>query len=364
MRNLVYSNQCLDCKEKGKVSIYLGETSKSAYERGGDHVTDYKSKKEDSHILKHQVTEHNQAAPRYQFRILARFQSALMRQVTEAVLIRRQEEGTVLNSKGVFNRCSLPRLTVEGAMKKDGKEEEGRSGLGLEFDKGDEITGSGILKQKRSRQPNERTQKVRKKLKIDEKTAKEDNPRVEGIAKRRGGPVQEFGNECKRIRPDFSPELEYERINQPVVKLEFGKQEARAKTVKTSIKMFSIFCKPNELRTSKENLPKFIQRCPNLSKTKSENVQKIPKKSNKNKSLTTNTSKPGGADIRKYFNRSENPAVTAVMKMKTVPTVPSDDSCQQTEINYTGAEIKQEMGGEISSKIRARESEVIWDPVL
>ena len=204
----------------------------------------------------------------------------------EAVLIRRQEEGTVLNSKGVFNRCSLPRLTVEGAMKKDDKEEEGRSGLGLEFDKGDEITGSGILKQKRSRQPNERTQKVRKKLKIDEKTTKEDNPRVEGIAKRREGPVQEFGNECKRIRPDFSPELEYERINQPVLKLEFGKQVkqqgARAETVKPSIKMFSIFFKPNELRTSKENLPTFIQRCPNLSKTKSENVQKIPEKSNKN----------------------------------------------------------------------------------
>ena len=283
MRNLVYSNQCLDCKEKGKVSIYLGETSRSAYERGGDHIDDYRRKKEDSHILKHQMTEHSHSAPNYQFRILARFQSALMRQVTEAVLIRRQEEGTVLNSKGVFNRCSLPRLTVEGAgMKEDRKEEGG--GLEQEFDKEEEIAGNVTFQKKRFRPPNERAFKPRKRIKIDKKTTKEDNPRLEGLCKRKW-PVLEFENECKRIRPNFSPELE----------LEFGNKTAEAETVQTSKKMFSIFSKPKDLK----NLPTLIQKC-------EKNVAIIPKVKKKSTSikkgsLTTNASKPGD-DIRKYFN--------------------------------------------------------------
>ena len=171
----------------------------------------------------------------------------------------------------------------------------------------------------------------------------EDNPRLEGLSKRKW-PVLEFENECKRIRPNFSPELE----------LEFGSEgqpkEAGAETVEPSRKMFSIFFKPKDLKT-KKSPPK---------------VPKIKKKSTsiRKKSLTTNTSKPGG-DIRKYFNRSDVQAATAVLK--TVPAVSASDSCQQLyATNYTRAEVTQGVGGEIKcrSKSRARESEISWDPGL
>ena len=44
--------------------------------------------------------------------MLAKHKSAFERQVTEAVLIEISDDGRLLNSKGEFNRCVLPRLQV------------------------------------------------------------------------------------------------------------------------------------------------------------------------------------------------------------------------------------------------------------
>ena len=45
-------------------------------------------------------------------KVLAKHKSAFERQVTEAVLIEMGDDGRLLNSKGGFNRCVLPRLQV------------------------------------------------------------------------------------------------------------------------------------------------------------------------------------------------------------------------------------------------------------
>ena len=45
-------------------------------------------------------------------KVLAKHDSAFERQVTEVVLIEVAEEGRLLNSKGGFNRCIIPRLQV------------------------------------------------------------------------------------------------------------------------------------------------------------------------------------------------------------------------------------------------------------
>ena len=151
------------------------------------------------------------------------------------------------------------------------------------------------------------------------------------------------------MRPDFSPELEYERRTPPTLGLEFGQRGGRQEIVKPSSKLFSIFRR-------KENPPKDVSKCPEKAKIKkkvSKNLKKLP--SSRIESLTTNTSKP---DIRNYFNRSENKAVTAVQKMKT-------DSCQQLGELITH-EPKQNKGwaGESRTNYRDRESDITWDPRL
>ena len=102
--------------EKEKVSSYIGETGKSGYERGVNHQDDYKRLQLDSHILKHQVLQHREGEKvEFTMKIVKKFQSAFKRQVYEAVHIE-MEEGKgreLLNSKGGFNRCTLPRLTIK-----------------------------------------------------------------------------------------------------------------------------------------------------------------------------------------------------------------------------------------------------------
>merc|ERR1712218_92979 len=45
-------------------------------------------------------------------KVLKQHRSAFERQVIEAVLIEMEDDGSLLNSKGGFNRCALPRLQV------------------------------------------------------------------------------------------------------------------------------------------------------------------------------------------------------------------------------------------------------------
>ena len=78
-RNLVYEIRCLSCEEKAYEEIdnleipekekekmkrntrqykYIGETSRSAYERGWEHINDMAQLKSSSHMLKHTVGVH------------------------------------------------------------------------------------------------------------------------------------------------------------------------------------------------------------------------------------------------------------------------------------------------------------------
>ena len=41
-RNILYKTTCLECVKKGEDSIYYGESHRSGFERGREHVRDYK----------------------------------------------------------------------------------------------------------------------------------------------------------------------------------------------------------------------------------------------------------------------------------------------------------------------------------
>ena len=122
---MVYENTCTKCipevtKEGGKVtppetfpSIYIGETSRCIGERGREHWRDFKQCRDDSHIWKHHILHHGgEGQPTFLLRPVQYFNSALTRQIAEAVRIGRLGEGVVLNSKSEFNRCKLGRLTL------------------------------------------------------------------------------------------------------------------------------------------------------------------------------------------------------------------------------------------------------------
>ena len=124
---LVYESVCADCnpsvKAKGGLrtvettspSLYVGESSRTIYERSREHLAGAKKKQKNNHMVKHlELSHEGRGKPDFVFKVVKFHRTALARQVAEAVRIRRRGgEGAVLNSKGEFSRCHIPRLRVE-----------------------------------------------------------------------------------------------------------------------------------------------------------------------------------------------------------------------------------------------------------
>ena len=122
----MYENICTKCNpgvlegEEKKLtppehppSIYIGETSRSLYERGKEHWRAYHSKQEDSHINKHHLIHHGGVGePSFPLSPVRFTKTALTRQIMEAVLVQRWGEEKLLNSKAEFNRSKISRLTL------------------------------------------------------------------------------------------------------------------------------------------------------------------------------------------------------------------------------------------------------------
>ena len=97
---------------EGEVPLarYVGESARSAKERFGEHWDDAMKKRPDSHIYKHWQNQHGGQKTAFKFKVVSFHNSPLDRQVSEAVRIARTGAGKILNSKGEYNRCELPRI--------------------------------------------------------------------------------------------------------------------------------------------------------------------------------------------------------------------------------------------------------------
>ena len=120
-KNDVYSIECINCEEEKKVTTcYIGETSRSLYCRGAEHLDGFMGKKENNPMYKHAADAHDGDTNNIKFRmkILKKHFSAMQRQIHEGVAIaRRSLSGlNLINSKmdGAYNRCKLPRITIVG----------------------------------------------------------------------------------------------------------------------------------------------------------------------------------------------------------------------------------------------------------
>ena len=138
-QSILYENVCSTClpgatkkeqitmedvKNKG-AALYVGETSRSIAERSREHWASYRGAKEDSHIWKHQQLEHGGEQAKFVMRVIGSHKTALARQVSEAVRIRRRGgETMILNSKGEYNRSHIPRLQVEEEEVTNKREQE------------------------------------------------------------------------------------------------------------------------------------------------------------------------------------------------------------------------------------------------
>ncbi len=81
-------------------------------------------------MTKHWLNCHRGEEPKFEVKIIKTFTSCMVRQIWEAIRIRRRllEQGRgdvrLLNSCSEYNRCSLPRLVVEDSFEKAASDED------------------------------------------------------------------------------------------------------------------------------------------------------------------------------------------------------------------------------------------------
>ena len=101
---------------------YIGESSRSTFERGMEHLKDLEYRRVKSHILRHCEDAHPEMNPdevKFGMKQLSSHRTAFERQIREAVLIDENNGPTLLNSKLEYTRCCIPKMTLKLGNKEE-----------------------------------------------------------------------------------------------------------------------------------------------------------------------------------------------------------------------------------------------------
>ena len=105
---VTYELVCQVCHHK-----YIGETSRSAYTRGKEHLRALEQREEGSVMWRHSCDKHGGDVPGFIMNVTGMFQNdAMLRQITESVRIHQVTEGQLINTKGEWSYFQIPRAVV------------------------------------------------------------------------------------------------------------------------------------------------------------------------------------------------------------------------------------------------------------
>ena len=116
--NVGYRWVCITCQENNTVTVYEGETGRSARLRGAEHLKQLENKSEQSVLFKHKMTAHKDENVQFKMEITGTFKDALSRQANEGVWISSRPAHELLNSKSEFNHPPTARIIVEKKRKR------------------------------------------------------------------------------------------------------------------------------------------------------------------------------------------------------------------------------------------------------
>ena len=106
--DVTYEFVCQACKSK-----YVREMSRSAYTRGREHFHALERREEISVMWRHCCDRHERNEVSFVMNVTGDFRDdAMLRQITESVLINKVEEGKLINSKSEWNYVRIPRAVV------------------------------------------------------------------------------------------------------------------------------------------------------------------------------------------------------------------------------------------------------------
>ena len=126
MQGVVYKVTCLLCMEAEVKTDYIGESARTAYDRGGEHWAAIGRGDQSNPMVEHLNDHHPGEESRYQMRVLSLHKSPLARQSEEGRLIDAYKGDVQLNRKGEWGNNLSPNLMVEeiGGPKRKGVQGE------------------------------------------------------------------------------------------------------------------------------------------------------------------------------------------------------------------------------------------------
>jgi hypothetical protein len=103
---VTYDIQCNTCN-----NVYVGETSRSAYFGGGEHVKMYEGKR--NNLLYGNIVRKSTMVRCKHFRWMWQGGMAMMRQISESVKMNKIKKGELMNSITEWNYFKIPRVVIE-----------------------------------------------------------------------------------------------------------------------------------------------------------------------------------------------------------------------------------------------------------
>ena len=108
-----YQISCDRCKQNNISAEYYGESARTTYLRGREHLKGQEKGAEDNPLNKHDHLHHQGVRGTYSMKVLRRHNAPLGRQIHEATEIELSKANVIMNSKGEFNGARVPRVTIE-----------------------------------------------------------------------------------------------------------------------------------------------------------------------------------------------------------------------------------------------------------
>ena len=125
-QGVIYSITCMRCKEKEVSTQYWGESARTGFDRGVEHLKGLQNQDPNSVLWEHHHEHHgDQETPEFKMKVEQVHKSTLSRQAAEGLAIDGFKGDILLNRKGEWGYNLAPSLSVEG-QDQGGKRSGGR----------------------------------------------------------------------------------------------------------------------------------------------------------------------------------------------------------------------------------------------
>ena len=110
---VVYRISCRDCALANTSAEYTGESSRTGYLRGREHLEGLEKESDKNALWKHCELHHEGVKTQFDMKILRSHRTPLTRQIHEGVEIDNSKARILMNSKGEWNGSRIPRIVIE-----------------------------------------------------------------------------------------------------------------------------------------------------------------------------------------------------------------------------------------------------------